>query len=830
MGILYGFRLISLYFTLRLQADLTIFQMQTRYVKSADGQGEFRDTAVAVSKVQPSSFPNVDVAMLHVPRESSDADHQREEVGFGRLPWNHERLINGSSSNAEFIEELQHAAKQKDEQGRLPLHWAAVKNSSETVVAELLRAHPEGAYEKDNDGNLPLQLLILDIQKPISNFEIVSKIFKANPDGALSTKPKEVLKACLPYLAQMDDLPEIVFESSHPLHALMTISAALTQFSREQRSTVNAFGMSRLDIRLSNFAEEKANDLEQLACAIVRKVKWFGQEMDDCIQLAAELKLKFFISEPACSMRIEQLWTDSAHSNDLNSLEFNLKSFFLRFIFIIIFKFTHSFWIPNPFARFLWNRASYFIFLILILQLPRQVSPGDPVNNIRLELFLAYWLFDICFSEALEFFCLVKKGRLTILEGIAKYADDFWNIYDLISLSVAVVAAVMRGFVHAGIGNITADISNQLHAWALALLWGRLVNILLIVPFIGPLLIMVLVMIFKDLTKFAFLVVLMELPFVVSLYFLENGDGGNEAFSTFLETSKSFFKIVIGQGPDISSVASSSSALLSVGTVLLSVLMLNLLIAMFSKTFDTIVENSTQEYLLQKAQLTFLWMRAPRMPPPLAFFLVVRDGIMKMVAQHILRNETFAVWCVGKKPGKESVDGKSDRGLWVDPLEAPAPNFSKLHFFRIVFSNRPTEKEEKILEQQVSFLTFPPCSSPLEHSDAASKTRSLSRVEDETAFMNDFYCSDEYKSWKKEVLQDWEQNAEFNSEAQMEKFKSRMLRGTEITLENNGKMDEIKSHINSLSNTVQMQHLEIQQMHACMQLILQRLPAKEAAA
>lgn len=131
--------------------------MQTRYVKNADAEGDVGDSANEISKVQPSSSPNVDVATLHVPSESSDADHQREEVGFGRLPPTHERLFKDNvSSNmvhsVEFITKLLQAARQKDFQGRLSLHWADIFNSSQAVVAELLRVYPERAYLEDKDG------------------------------------------------------------------------------------------------------------------------------------------------------------------------------------------------------------------------------------------------------------------------------------------------------------------------------------------------------------------------------------------------------------------------------------------------------------------------------------------------------------------------------------------------------------------------------------------------------------------------------------------------------------------------------------------------------
>jgi hypothetical protein len=95
-----------------------------------------------------------------------------------------------------------------------------------------------------------------------------------------------------------------------------------------------------------------------------------------------------------------------------------------------------------------------------------------------------------------------------------------------------------------------------------------------------------------------------------------------------------------------------------------------------------------------------------------------------------------------------------------------------------------------------------------------------------------------------------------NSEAQMDKFKSRMLRGMETTVESSGKIDQIKlqiaekgkvtqdqilwyatatqvqiadnaktthDQVKALSDAVQSQQAQIQQIHASVQLILQKL-------
>jgi hypothetical protein len=697
---------------------------------------------------------------------------------------------------AELLKAYPEAARQKDEYGNFPLHWAAWYNSNVAVFAELLKAYPEAAGAKDKNGDVPLQRAVFAARNN-SDAAVIAEFFKAFP--AADTTSEESVIFCMKTFLHRDqfvNVPNRAMKSFlHPLRACIRFSADLMTCSRSQRSK---------DIRLANDADEKGAELEQLACAIARNCEdssLFGQEMDDCLQLAANLKLKFFISEPACSRRIEELWYPNP-ADVVQALVLPLLWFSgLNFIFNLQ-------GVTPPFVRFLMNRASYLAFLVCLLQLPVLAAPGDTVNNIGLEVFLAYWLFDICFSEAAEFLDIMKKHRLTAVKAVAKYVEDPWNVYDVVTLSAAVAAAVVRGVVYAGVGDATAAASNQLYAWALALLWGRLVNVLSAVSFVGPLLIMVLAMIFRDLSKFAFLVVLMELPFVAALYFLESGDGGNEAFATFPDSALSFFKIVIGQGPDVSSVTASSSVLLSVGSVLLSVLLLNLLIAMFSKTFDTIVENSTQEYLLQKAQLTFTWARAPRMPPPFACALALRDWAMTMVARHVWHNGYFRCCCAGWDTDDE-------------PVEPPPPTFDKKHFYAIVFPKKIDSDTKQ------------------EHYRNPAK-----REEWNAQWMQE--CDAKYEAWCEKVLADLEENAEFNSEAQMDKFKSRMLRGMETTVESSGKIDQIAENakatqeqmkatqekVQALSDAVQSHATQeqvkalsdtVQQMHASMQLILQKL-------
>jgi ankyrin repeat protein len=231
-------------------------------------------------------------------------DHVRKKGEYGWLPlhwaaWN--------NCNAEVISELlkayPEAAREKDNGGCLPLHFAAGNNNSDAaVISELLKAYPEAAREKDVFGCLPLHLAA----ENNSNAAVISELLKAHPDALVmiddQTNPA-TLNNILAALSQAGDLPCVLIKNcTHPLRACIKLSAELMAFSRRQRSQ---------DIRLANGADERAAELEQLACAIARNCddgKRFGRTMDDCLQLAADLKLKFFISEPACSRRIEELW------------------------------------------------------------------------------------------------------------------------------------------------------------------------------------------------------------------------------------------------------------------------------------------------------------------------------------------------------------------------------------------------------------------------------------------------------------------------------------------------------------------------------------------
>ncbi len=440
------------------------------------------------------------------------------------------------------------------------------------------------------------------------------------------------------------------------------------------------------------------------------------EQMDELVDLAAILKLKFFVSHPMFTRRVWRLWyhpklligdyrdyatigkmlkdyTPSARMLIASMLEtfpgFSMflvrkkRKYIAMQIILLIFlwglwlypliltsSYSDSFRIVATASvcalllilpiddeqisipacmRFTEHCASYLVFLTLASNLPVQIGPGDLQPR---EIILAYWLVDICYLELTQWYdiCLkYKNNKLHVLPSSQKkgqskfaaavqhlffgfwmYLSDPWNLYDFISLCTAMSAGLARVLVYAGYESsfFSARESNTLYAFAIALLWGRLVKILTIFTLTGPLLIMVFTMIFKDLMQFCFLVVLLELPFVSALSYLESVDGGNNDFATFGAASLSFFKVLIDNGaPEISTVSTISAILYSIGTLLLVVLLLNLLVALFGKTFEEISKNSKSEYLLQMMKITHEWVRAPILPPPCTLALQIRDTL-----------------------------------------------------------------------------------------------------------------------------------------------------------------------------------------------------------
>jgi hypothetical protein len=692
----------------------------------------------------------------------------------------------------ELLKAFPDSVREKDEDEWLPLHRAAKFSTNFAVFAELLNAHPE---EDPLEGFDPFAL-----ENPNFTEAAVCEYFSLHPDFAFNKRVS--LKACGPAILQMDNLASFLLRCQHPLHSCLQLAGALKEYSLQNLS--GGFGLWRQfrNIQLASDADEKAAEIEQLACAIVRKcnAEHFDQEMDHCIELAVDLKLKFFMGLQACNFRLLKRFTTAP-------AVFIWYAELWSFLFIMVFLVGNMPRADAPICTYMCNMTNT---TTNSTESNRALCTMEtPCILVSREIFAAFWLFDMCLREVFELYDTKKRHPHTrFSKFLVKYfTGDWWNVYDLVSFVTAILAAVARGCVLAGVG-FTASSSNQLFAWAFALMWFRILYLLsFLFPFIGMLLHMVFRMLFGDVLQFAVVAFLMLTPFVQALSFLEHGisesvDEGNLAFANSTDGYSSFFQVMIGQGPPISSLSASSAVLLAVGSFLLTVLLLNLLIAMFSKTFDSIHENSKQDYLLIRAQIFFGYMYSTTFPSPFALISRIIATVISLIYQFLC---LFS--CI--QPCLESIKTKLNSQFpKLQTFELfVLPKFDRKDFFVIAFA--------KDIPDGIA------------DGDRESIKEWKARYKNDPQFIVE--CEARYELWCKEVLQDWEEKSEFNSDAQMDRFKSRMLRGMQNSVDAGNKMYQMQSQMAENAKTVNFElkalSEKIQSQQNQIQLLLQKLNA-----
>jgi len=529
------------------------------------------------------------------------------------------------------------ATKVQDKFCLLPLHHA-IRHCSSAVIAAVVAVHPDAAGVRDNDHALPLHMMFrlrkntdhaavaVLLADPSALYKSSKRLDAQGAEGDESNDESSfnvdleifsLFMRCTRSDLGGDALcSHVLTFSSNPLYAALWLARSLRIFAVQQSSK---------DLVLVGEANVRAAEMEQLACAITRMLPMvLGSSLaslagDECLRYAATRDLKFFVALPRCTRRIDALWNTAQHRgaaaiagqqgvDDKRAATVPL---------------AWRFW-----AYWLF----YFVFMVCLLYIP-QLQQDDPFHAPRtskFELFMAFWLVTLIIDEVWNVVCVarnIKAGRadamslmvfhlqstrftfhegtgqgffVSACRGVGLYLLNVSNWYNLLTIITAAAAAILRAKQYASPNSASVDACNQVFAWAVGLLWGRAISILLTNHFVGPLLLMVINMLFNDLSRFVVLAFFVLMPFTAALCVLE---ASNPQFATFQDSTFSFLKIVFGQGPEFAELQASSVTILALGSVVLVVLLLNLLIALFSTTFTAILQDSTENYLLHKAQL-----------------------------------------------------------------------------------------------------------------------------------------------------------------------------------------------------------------------------------
>uniref|UniRef100_A0A8C5D4X4 Transient receptor potential cation channel, subfamily M, member 5 n=1 Tax=Gouania willdenowi TaxID=441366 RepID=A0A8C5D4X4_GOUWI len=367
------------------------------------------------------------------------------------------------------------------------------------------------------------------------------------------------------------------------------------------------------------------------------------------------------------------------------------------------------FW-SAPVTVFLGNVIMYFAFLclftyVLLLDFrpPPPLGPGPP------EIMLYFWVFTLVLEELRQSF--FTDEEISILKKFKLYVEDNWNKCDMVAISLFVVGVSCRMVKH------TYEAGRTVLAIDFMVFTLRLIHIFAIHKQLGPKIIIVERMM-KDVFFFLFFLSVWLIAYGVAtqallhpndpridwvfrraLYRpylhifgqipLEEIDAARMPQSNCTNDSQ---EIILGLRPPCANVYANWLVILLLVIYLLvtNVLLLNLLIAMFSYTFQVVQGNTDIFWKFQRYNLIVEYHSRPALAPPFIIISHLSQLLLSLVTQpeskqeHLGRGHTHThtptqglthcwcpqsesfllAWTKGSSPGRRC----RRRTTWVQSL------------------------------------------------------------------------------------------------------------------------------------------------------------------
>lgn len=291
-----------------------------------------------------------------------------------------------------------------------------------------------------------------------------------------------------------------------------------------------------------------------------------------------------------------------------------------------------------------------------------------PAYQNKLEIFISV-VYLVLFSIILNtnqadtaqisvfevFFYLFTSGA--VLDEIVKFYHvgmnylGFWNAFNDTMYTVIVVAI---GFRFASLNATGAkrdrydEASFRILSCVSPMMWSRLLLYLDAQQFVGAMIVVVKTMM-KESIIFFFLLVVVILGFLQGFLGLDASDGRSEATKRILI---SLVKAIIGASgfSDVKNlVPPYASVLYYIYSFVLSVILMNILIALYSTAYAAIVENATDEYFALVAQKTLRYIRAPDTDlyvPPLNLIELVVAPLSYVTTKRVFKRINYYIMLV----------------------------------------------------------------------------------------------------------------------------------------------------------------------------------------
>lgn len=271
-----------------------------------------------------------------------------------------------------------------------------------------------------------------------------------------------------------------------------------------------------------------------------------------------------------------------------------------------------------PFVKFCAAILSFFAFIILLVVIVDRESNKVPDSA---EIAGAAWVIALILAEVRE---LMQTNW-------SEYWSSLWNVLDWIILATFTVVGVLRALVFAEVVVDSEEESLRTANYLLALACGisclRLLHIMQAHSLFGPLQ-LIIAGIMKDLALFLVILAMFMIAFSLALTKVyENSVDPSGPLGSLSKTIETLIWALFGLAeldmlePDRGDFQESAEALgktlFALYMVVVFILLINLLIAMLSSTYNRISSNADLEWKYARAMLIRSYQEAPIVPAPL---------------------------------------------------------------------------------------------------------------------------------------------------------------------------------------------------------------------
>ena len=584
----------------------------------------------------------------------------------------------GRTAQLEFLLNAGAATHKTDCMRRTATAWAAVM--SQLAALKLLLEHGGTAPSDDEaaavlcarNGNArALRLLVNTGTDP-------SPLFASSRRSAVA----------LVTALDAEELCRSVVMNARLTHPLVSCLVGSAQLKRMHSKEISRDAATAEMLMLASV------HLERVACGLVQTGESHGALLSaklcpdgrTAVELAVDERRKQFIAKPLVQEHIDSLFFHSSvlyHVSrkgtsalrPLRHLVFGVLFIFVSPLLLFASYMRSSLAIDlqvafSPLERYVAKEMLFIVWLILAQFLER--VPDEQHTIPWREGGLGLWLFAIWLGELQHWLASrrAEKGRKPLVAELVDIATDGWRGLDVMAFSLAMSAAAVRiaTFRYHELGVYEL----QIRSAAYLILWLRLAHVLSVFSFTGPLVRMVLSMIAKDMTRWAFLQVLVLIAFASALSALYGGlepdpdvigsESARIAFGTIGQSMKSLTELLLNvgdpyPGDGIWMLVHESGlgwALMAGFALLTTLLLMNLLIALLNFTCDAIRNHSQVEFMWGRAQAALDARTLPVLPPPLNLVHMCCQAIGWAIAPALQRFGVLPAEAVQKLEGSTS--------------------------------------------------------------------------------------------------------------------------------------------------------------------------------